>query len=77
MRGTEAVERLKEEGLYSSLAEAVAAADPLIVQQAKQTANDGAAGAIFGSSVPISGDTSVISTFVTTKIRILTRLEYS
>ncbi|HEY6402223.1 MAG TPA: FG-GAP repeat protein, partial [Blastocatellia bacterium] len=60
LRGTEAVERLKEEGLYSSLAEAVAAADPLIVQQAKLTANDGVDGDAFGGSVAISGDTAVI-----------------
>jgi hypothetical protein len=60
LRGAEAVERLKEEGLYNSLAEAVAATDPLIVQQAKLTANDGAAGAAFGTAVAISGDTAVI-----------------
>jgi hypothetical protein len=60
LRGTEAVERLKEEGLYSSLAEAVEAADPLIVQQAKLTANDGVDGDAFGGSVAISGNTAVI-----------------
>ncbi len=60
LRGPAAVERLKQEGLYDSLAQAVAAANPLIVQQAKLTASDSMDFDAFGSSVAISEDTAVI-----------------
>ena len=58
--GSEAVEHLKQQGLYSSLAEAMGAVDPLFAQQDKMTANDGAADDRFGSSIAINGNTAVI-----------------
>jgi hypothetical protein len=56
----EAVEYLKQQGLDSSLSEAMRAADPLFAQQDKMMASDGAANDRFGSSIAIDGNTAVI-----------------
>src|SRR5262245_48565060 len=66
LQGVAAIARLKEQGLYQSLAEAAAAArlevqpNSLIGQQTRLTANDGAADDRFGNAVAISGNTAVV-----------------
>jgi uncharacterized protein (TIGR03437 family) len=80
LTGAAAVAHLKEEGLYSSLAEAVRAAhdnarplsaakspltiDPPTVQLSRLTAGDGAANDWFGWSVAVSGETVVVGAVV-------------
>ena len=76
LNGAAAIQQLKTEGAYDSLAAAFAAArqqnavsaeqanavtsNPLLAQQAKLVANDGAASDQFGSALAISGDTAVV-----------------
>jgi uncharacterized protein (TIGR03437 family) len=70
LHGEAAVQRLKADGDYASLGAAVAAAgyqinvqpavDPILTQQRKLTAADGAANDVFGDAVALSGDTLVI-----------------
>ena len=68
LRGEEALTHLKEQGLYSSLGEAVKAArynlqplpNPLLAQSARLTAGDGAAEDYFAAAVAISGDTAIV-----------------
>ena len=50
LRGQPAVEHLKQEGLYDTLAEAI---DPLFAQETKLTASNGAASHNFGRSIAI------------------------
>jgi hypothetical protein len=65
LRGDAAVEKLKQNGEYDSLAEAVKAArteDPaanLVNQAAKFVASDGSNGDAFGTGLAISGNTAV------------------
>src|SRR5262245_36053802 len=44
LSGPKAIEHLKQEGLYGSLAEAMATVNPWVVSQAKLTASDGQIG---------------------------------
>jgi hypothetical protein len=68
LRGEAALTHLKEQGLYSSLGEAVKAArynvqplpNPLLAQNARLTAGDGAAEDYFAAAVAISGDTTIV-----------------
>src|SRR5688500_7486399 len=68
LRGEAALTHLKEQRLYSSLAEAVNAArynvqplpNPLLAQSARSTAGDGAAEDYFAAAVAISGDTAIV-----------------
>jgi hypothetical protein len=72
LRGAAAVERLKADGGYASLAEAMRAArgrvggaglsiDPILTQQQKLAAADAAALDQFGAAVALSGDTAVVA----------------
>jgi hypothetical protein len=56
-REQKAVEHLKQEGLYDTLAETI---NPLFAQETKLTASNGAASHRFGGSVAISADTAVV-----------------
>jgi hypothetical protein len=71
LRGEEAINHLKERGLYASLGEAVKAArsnalalppgvDPMLTSPTRLEAGDGKAGDSFGSAVAISGDTAIV-----------------
>jgi uncharacterized protein (TIGR03437 family) len=61
LQGEAAIQRLKADGGYASLAAAVAAARyQILTQQQKITAADGAANDVFGDAVALSGDTLVI-----------------
>jgi hypothetical protein len=66
LSGAAAVERLRQQGEYQSLAKAVADTrakaqpDALIGQQTKLTANDGSADDYFGTAVAVSRDTAII-----------------
>ena len=75
LRGTEAVENLKENGQYDSLIEALKATrdktgqtaetptEDAVGQSAKLVASDGASNDEFGFSVAISGDTAIVGAY--------------
>ncbi|MGE0130829.1 MAG: hypothetical protein AB7U82_22350 [Blastocatellales bacterium] len=64
LQGAAAIRQLKAGGDYASLAQALRAdspsLDPILAQQRKLIADDGAANVRFGMAVAISGDTAVI-----------------
>jgi FG-GAP repeat/Viral BACON domain len=63
LQGDQAIERLKQQGLYESLRRIVAAkltSSLGLTQQAKLGASDAASGDVFGYAVAINGDTAVV-----------------